>query len=122
MKRPIKLLGIIFLSLAGIFFIAQIILTLSIGTGLGKDDMVGFSKNKYVIGRPPTSYNLYEKDSGITILDNVIGYKKGKAASYIRNDIEYVIINEEKGNYSKRELKDASTTDIKQLKKVKRLE
>lgn len=55
MKRPIKLLGIIFLSLAGIFFIAQIILTLSIGTGLGKDDMVGFSKNKYVIGRPPTS-------------------------------------------------------------------
>lgn len=92
-------------------------MTLSIGTGLGKDDMVGFSKNKYVIGRPPTSYNLYEKDSGITILDNVIGYKKGKAASYIRNDIEYVIINEEKGNYSKRELKDASTTDIKQLKK-----
>lgn len=43
-----------------------------------KDDLVGFSDNKYVIGRPPVSYNLYKKDSGETILDNVIGYKKEK--------------------------------------------
>lgn len=43
-----------------------------------RDDIVGFSDNKYVIGRPPVSYNLYKKDSGETILDNVIGYKREK--------------------------------------------
>lgn len=37
------------------------------------------------------------KNSGETILDNVIGYKTGKVKSYIKNDIEYVVIDEKKG-------------------------
>ena len=36
----------------------------SASTGLGRDDLVGFSDNKYVIGRPPVSYNLYKKIVG----------------------------------------------------------
>ena len=59
-----------------VYSIFQIIFVLSVSTGLGRDDIVGFSDNKYVIGRPPVSYNLYKKDSGKTILDNVIGYKR----------------------------------------------
>lgn len=77
----------------------QIIFVWSVSGGLGRDDIVGFSDNKYVIGRPPVSYNLYKKDSGKTILDNVIGYKKGKTKSYVRNEIEFVVINEIKGSY-----------------------
>ena len=70
--------SILFFSYAVLLFysIFQIMFVWSASTGLGRDDIVGFSDNKYVIGRPPVSYNLYKKDSGETILDNVIGYKK----------------------------------------------
>ena len=44
-----------------VYSIFQIIFVLSVSTGLGRDDIVGFSDNKYVIGRPPVSYNLYKK-------------------------------------------------------------
>ena len=72
--------SILFFSYAVLLFILyfQIMFVWSASTGLGRDDLVGFSDNKYVIGRPPVSYNLYKKDSGETILDNVIGYKKEK--------------------------------------------
>lgn len=94
----------------------------SVSTGLGRDDIVGFSNNKYVIGRPPVSYNLYKKDSGETILDNVIGYKKGKTKSYVRNEIEFVVINEIKGSYGLYKIEKASEKDIEQLKEMKKLE
>ncbi|PEJ02572.1 hypothetical protein CN684_26215 [Bacillus wiedmannii] len=116
--------SILFVFLCGIvvFSIFQIIFVWSVSTGLGRDDIVGFSDNKYVIGRPPVSYNLYKKDSGETILDNVIGYKKGKTKSYIRNEIEFVVINETKGSYELYEIEKASEKDIERLKEMKKLE
>lgn len=122
----LKLIGksmiIVILCFVVAFSIVQIIFIWGVATGLGRDDVVGFSNNKYVIGRPPVSYNLYEKNSGETILDNVIGYKEGKTKSYIKNDIEYVIIDEKKGNYVKNKLGDASKEDMEQLKKIQKLE
>jgi hypothetical protein len=94
----------------------------SVSAGLGRDDIVGFSDNKYVIGRPPVSYNLYKKDSGETILDNVILYKKGKNKSYVRNEIEFAVINEIKGSYELYKIENASEKDIEQLKEIKKLE
>ncbi|MGK0701174.1 hypothetical protein ACR3I8_17365 [Priestia flexa] len=95
----------------------------SVATGLGRDDATGFSNNKYVIGRPPTSYNLYEKHSGITILDNVIGYKKEKEESYVfGEDTSYIVIDEENGSYSKKEIEktDPKYKDlIKGMKELK---
>ncbi|OTX09084.1 hypothetical protein BK712_07330 [Bacillus thuringiensis serovar seoulensis] len=116
--------SILFVSLCGIvvFSIFQIIFVWNVSTGLGRDDIVGFSDNKYVIGRPPVSYNLYKKDSGETILDNVIGYKKGKTKSYIRNEIEFVVINETKGSYELYKIEKASEKDIEWLKEMKNLE
>ncbi len=116
--------SILFVFLCGIvvFSIFQIIFVWSVSTGLGRDDIVGFSDNKYVIGRPPVSYNLYKKDIGETILDNVIGYKKGKTKSYIRNEIEFVVINETKGSYELYEIEKASKKDIERLKEMKKLE
>ncbi len=105
-----------------VFSIFQIIFVWSVSTGLGRDDIVGFSDNKYVIGSPPVSYNLYKKDSGETILDNVIGYKKGKTKSYIRNEIEFVVINETKGSYELYKIEKASEKDIERLKEMKKLE
>jgi hypothetical protein len=95
----------------------------SVSAGLGRDDIVGFSDNKYVIGRPPVSYNLYKKDSGETILDNVIGYKKGKRKnkSYVRNEIEFAVINEIKGSYELYKIENASEKDIEQLKEIKEI-
>ncbi|AKR38895.1 Hypothetical protein NF53_p5141 (plasmid) [Bacillus thuringiensis serovar indiana] len=98
------------------FSIFQIIFVWSVSTGLGRDDIVEFSDNKYVIGRPTVSYNLFKKDSAKTILDNVIGYKKGKTKSYIRNEIEFVVINETKGSYELYEIEKASEKDIERLK------
>ncbi|HGH7183058.1 hypothetical protein DXB51_24680 [Bacillus cereus] len=116
--------SILFVFLCGIvvFSIFQIIFVWSVSTGLGRDDIVGFSDNKYVIGRPPVSYNLYKKDSGETILDNVIGYKKGTTKSYIRNEIEFVVINETQGSYELYKIEKASEKDIERLKEMKRLE
>ncbi|HDR7735756.1 TPA: hypothetical protein QCX99_002946 [Bacillus thuringiensis] len=116
--------SILFFFICGIvvFSIFRIIFVWSVSTGLGRDDIVGFSDNKYVIGRPPVSYNLYKKDSGKTILDNVIGYKKGKTKSYIRNEIEFVVINETKGSYELYKIEKASEKDIEWLKEMKKLE
>lgn len=116
--------SILFVFLCGVvvFSIFQIIFVWSVSTGLGRDDIVGFSDNKYVIGRPPVSYNLYKKDSGKTILDNVIGYKKGTTKSYIRNEIEFVVINETQGSYELYKIEKASEKDIERLKEMKRLE
>ncbi|MGZ7148880.1 hypothetical protein [Bacillus sp. BC08] len=115
---------ILFLFLCGtvVFSIFQIIFVCSVSTGLGRDDIVGFSDNKYVIGRPPVSYNLYKKDSGETILDNVVGYKKGKTKSYVRNEIEFAVINEIKGSYELYKIENASEKDIERLKEMKKLE
>ncbi|HDR4424259.1 TPA: hypothetical protein QCP59_005153 [Bacillus cereus] len=115
---------ILFLFLCGtvVFSIFQIMFVWSVSTGLGRDDIVGFSDNKYVIGRPPVSYNLYKKDSGETILDNVVGYKKGKTKSYVRNEIEFAVINEIKGSYELYKIENASEKDIKRLKEMKKLE
>ncbi|EPC8411818.1 hypothetical protein COM24_06820 [Bacillus toyonensis] len=110
--------SILFVFLCGIvvFSIFQIIFVWSVSTGLGRDDIVEFSDNKYVIGRPTVSYNLFKKDSAETILDNVIGYKKGKTKSYIRNEIEFLVINETKGSYELYEIEKASEKDIERLK------
>ena len=43
----------------------------SASTGLGRDDIVGFSDNKYVIGRPPVSYNLYNFTNAHMLLLNL---------------------------------------------------
>lgn len=77
-KVIFKINSIFFICGIIVYSIFQIIFVWSVSGGLGRDDIVGFSDNKYVIGRPPVSYNLYKKDSGKTILDNVIGYKKEK--------------------------------------------
>lgn len=116
--------SILYFFLCGIvvYSIFQIIFVLSVSTGLGRDDIVGFSNNKYVIGRPPASYNLYKKDSGKTILDNVIGYKKGKTKSYVRNEVEFVVIDEIKGSYKLYKIQNASEKDIERLKEMKKLE
>ncbi|MGG0202086.1 hypothetical protein [Bacillus anthracis] len=116
--------SILFFLICGIivYSIFQIMFVWSASTGLGRDDIVGFSDNKYVIGRPPVSYNLYKKDSGETILDNVIGYKKGKTKSYVRNEIEFVVINEIKGSYELYKIEKASEKDIEQLKEMQKLE
>nr|WP_141439299.1 hypothetical protein [Bacillus cereus] len=120
-SMPVKLFfkSILFFFLYGIvvYSIFQIMFVWSASTGLGRDDIVGFSDNKYVIGRPPVSYNLYKKDSGETILDNVIGYKKGKTKSYVRNEIEFVVINEIKGSYELYKIEKASEKDIERLQK-----
>ncbi|HDR7338793.1 TPA: hypothetical protein QCX11_004991, partial [Bacillus anthracis] len=52
--------SILFFFICGIivYSIFQIMFVWSVSTGLGRDDIVGFSNNKYVIGRPPVSYNL----------------------------------------------------------------
>ncbi len=105
-----------------VYSIFQIIFVLSVSTGLGRDDIVGFSDNKYVIGRPLVSYNLYKKDSGKTILDNVIGYKKGKTKSYVRNEVEFIVIDEIKGSYELYKIENASEKDIERLKEMKKLE
>ncbi|WP_263703748.1 hypothetical protein [Bacillus thuringiensis] len=116
--------SILFFFICGIvvFSIFQIIFIWSVSTGLGRDDIVGFSDNKYVIGRPPVSYNLYKKDSGKTILDNVIGYKKGKTKSYVRNEVEFVVIDEIKGSYELYKIENASEKEIAWLKEMKKLE
>lgn len=116
--------SILFFFICGIvaFFIFQIIFVWSVSTGLGRDDIVGFSDNKYVIGRPPVSYNLYKKDSGKTILDNVIGYKKGKTKSYVRNEVEFVVIDEIRGSYELYKIENASEKEIAWLKEMKKLE
>ncbi|AJG92431.1 hypothetical protein ACS2OW_02980 [Bacillus cereus group sp. BceL035] len=116
--------SILFLFMCGIvvYSIFQIIFVWSVSTGLGRDDIVGFSDNKYVIGRPPVSYNLYKKDSGKTILDNVIGYKKGKTKSYVRNEVEFVVIDEIKGSYELYKIEHASEKEIAWLKEMKKLE
>ncbi|HFJ9317251.1 hypothetical protein COL05_22960 [Bacillus sp. AFS059628] len=116
--------SILFLFMCGIvvYSIFQIIFVWSVSTGLGRDDIVGFSDNKYVIGRPPVSYNLYKKDSGKTILDNVIGYKKGKTKSYVRNEVEFVVIDEIKGSYELYKIENASEKEIAWLKEMKKLE
>ena len=116
--------SILFFFICGIvvFSIFQIIFVWSVSTGLGRDDIVGFSDNKYVIGRPPVSYNLYKKDSGKTILDNVIGYKKGKTKSYVRNEVEFVVIDEIKGSYELYKIENASEQEIAWLKEMKKLE
>ncbi|PGK42631.1 hypothetical protein CN909_19625 [Bacillus cereus] len=120
-SMPVKLFfkSILFFFLYGIvvYSIFQIMFVWSASTGLGRDDIVGFSDNKYVIGRPPVSYNLYKKDSGETILDNIIGYKKGKTKSYVRNEIEFVVINEIKGSYELYKIEKASEKDIERLQK-----
>ncbi|ENJ6136144.1 hypothetical protein OKT77_03450 [Bacillus anthracis] len=125
-SMPVKLFfkSILFFFICGIivYSIFQIIFVWSVSGGLGRDDIVGFSDNKYVIGRPPVSYNLYKKDSGKTILDNVIGYKKGKTKSYVRNEIEFVVINEIKGSYELYKIKKASEKDLERLKEMKKLE
>ncbi|EMI9087203.1 hypothetical protein [Bacillus sp. AW] len=125
-RIPLKILKklIVFFFLCGIvaYSIFQIIFVWSVSTGLGRDDIVGFSDNKYVIGRPPVSYNLYKKDSGGTILDNVIGYKKGKTKSYVRNEVEFVVIDEIKGSYELYKIENASEKDIERLKEMKKLE
>ncbi len=115
--------SILFFFICGIvvFSIFQIIFVWSVSTGLGRDDIVGFSDNKYVIGRPPVSYNLYKKDSGKTILDNVIGYKKGKTKSYVRNEVEFVVIDEIKGSYELYKIENASEKEIAWLKEMKKL-
>ncbi|WP_142419412.1 hypothetical protein [Bacillus thuringiensis] len=105
-----------------VFSIFRIIFVWSVSTGLGRDDIVGFSDNKYVIGRPPVSYNLYKKDSGKTILDNVIGYKKWKTKSYVRTEVEFVVIDEIKGSYELYKIENASEKDIERLKEMKKLE
>ncbi|MBH0345604.1 hypothetical protein ACFVUU_29930 [Bacillus thuringiensis] len=116
--------SILFFFICGIvvFSIFRIIFVWSVWTGLGRDDIVGFSDNKYVIGRPPVSYNLYKKDSGKTILDNVIGYKKWKTKSYVRNEVEFVVIDEIKGSYELYKIENASEKDIERLKEMKKLE
>ncbi|MGG0281042.1 hypothetical protein ABEY37_15075 [Bacillus pacificus] len=116
--------SILFFFIYGIvvFSIFRIIFVWSVSTGLGRDDIVGFSDNKYVIGRPPVSYNLYKKDSGKTILDNVIGYKKWKTKSYVRNEVEFVVIDEIKGSYELYKIENASEKDIERLKEMKKLE
>ncbi|PFD75203.1 hypothetical protein COL10_08190 [Bacillus cereus] len=116
--------SILFFFLCGmvVYSIFQIIFVWSVSTGLGRDDIVGFSDNKYVIGRPPVSYNLYKKDSGKTILDNVIGYKKGETKSYVRNEVEFVVIDEIKGSYELYRIENASEKEIVQLKEIKKLE
>ncbi|EOO18364.1 hypothetical protein [Bacillus cereus] len=116
--------SILFFFICGIVVcsIFQIIFVWSVSTGLGRDDIVGFSDNKYVIGRPPVSYNLYKKDSGETILDNVNGYKKGKTKSYVRNEVEFVVIDEIKGSYELYKIENASEKEIAWLKEMKKLE
>ncbi|SCC40108.1 hypothetical protein [Bacillus wiedmannii] len=116
--------SILFFFICGIvaFSIFQIIFVWSVSTGLGRDDIVGFSDNKYVIGRPPVSYNLYKKDSGKTILDNVTGYKKGKTKSYVRNEVEFVVIYEIKGSYELYKIENASEKEMAWLKEMKKLE
>ncbi|MFC9419502.1 hypothetical protein ACIG6B_06740 [Bacillus mobilis] len=116
--------SILFFFICGIvvFSIFRIIFVWSVSTGLGRDDIVGFSDNKYVIGRPPVSYNLYKKDSGKTILDNVIGYKKWKTKSYVQNEVEFVVIDEIKGSYELYKIENASEKDIERLKEMKKLE
>ncbi|MGG1153081.1 hypothetical protein [Bacillus wiedmannii] len=116
--------SILFFFICGIvaFSIFQIIFVWSVSTGLGRDDIVGFSDNKYVIGRPPVSYNLYKKDSGKTILDNVTGYKKGKTKSYVRNEVEFVVIDEIKESYELYKIENASEKEIAWLKEMKKLE
>ncbi|MBE3643004.1 hypothetical protein IMZ78_11895 [Bacillus anthracis] len=125
-SMPVKLFfkSILFFFLCGIvvYSIFQIMFVWSASTGLGRDDIVGFSDNKYVIGRPPVSYNLYKKDSGETILDNVIGYKKGKTKSYVRNELEFVVINEIKGSYELYKIEKASEKDMERLKEMQKLE
>ncbi|MGN5651455.1 hypothetical protein [Bacillus sp. Brlt_9] len=125
-SRPVKLFlkSVLFFLLCGIvvYSIFQIMFVWSVSRGLGRDDIVGFSDNKYVIGRPPVSYNLYKKDSGETILDNVIGYKKGKTKSYVRNESEFVVINEIKGSYELYKIEKASEKDIERLKEIQKLE
>lgn len=125
-KIPLKIFKklIVFFFLCGIvvYSIFQIIFVWSVSTGLGRDDIVGFSDNTYVIGRPPVSYNLYKKDSGETILDNVIGYKKGKTKSYVRNEVEFVVIDEIKGSYELYKIENASEKDIERMKEMKKLE
>jgi hypothetical protein len=121
LKLFFKLILFLFLCGTVVFSIFQIMFVWSVSAGLGgRDDIVGFSDNKYVIGRPPVSYNLYKKDSGETILDNVIGYKKGKNKSYVRNEIEFAVINEIKGSYELYKIENASEKDIEQLKEIKR--
>jgi hypothetical protein len=123
LKLFFKLILFLFLCGTVVFSIFQIMFVWSVSAGLGRDDIVGFSDNKYVIGRPPVSYNLYKKDSGETILDNVIGYKKGKNKSYVRNEIEFAVkINEIKGSYELYKIENASEKDIEQLKEIKKLE
>ncbi|WP_439022753.1 hypothetical protein [Bacillus thuringiensis] len=125
-RIPLKILkkSILFFFLCGIvvYSIFQIIFVWSVSIGLGRDDIVGFSDNKYVIGRPPVSYNLYKKDSGETILDNVIGYKKEKTKSYVRNEVEFVVIDEIKGSYELYKIENASEKEIARLKEMKKLE
>ncbi|MCA1201360.1 hypothetical protein [Priestia flexa] len=127
MKKLISSVVVVGLSILGIILtlgaIGTTLLVISAAVGLGRDHVVGFADNKYIIGRPPTSYNLYEKNSGTTILDNIIGYKTENGKTYVfSTDSSYIVIDEEKESYLKKEVEERDARYDRLLKEMERLE
>ncbi len=48
--------------------------------------------------------------------------KRGKTKSYVRNEVEFVVIDEIKGSYELYKIQNASEKDIERLKEMKKLE
>ena len=47
---------------------------------------------------------------------------KGETKSYVRNEVEFVVIDEIKGSYELYKIQNASEKDIERLKEMKKLE
>ncbi|WP_210610995.1 hypothetical protein [Priestia flexa] len=119
--KPKKLGKIILLAaivITALFFISQIIFLLISGFSSNKDEVAFFAGNHYSIINEDGTYRLYDKKTQDVILDNVNGYYSNNAVySYIKNEDEYVVINEQEEEYIVREIDPNNQEEKALLKK-----
>ncbi|TDB53171.1 MULTISPECIES: hypothetical protein [Bacillaceae] len=117
-KRLGKIILLAAIVITALFFISQIIFLLISGFSSNKDEVAFFAGNHYSIINEDGTYRLYDKKTQGIILDNVNGYYSNNAVySYIKNEDEYVVINEQEEEYIVREIDPNNQEEKALLKK-----
>jgi len=117
-KRLGKIILLAAIVITALFFISQIIFLLISGFSSNKDEVAFFAGNHYSIINEDGTYRLYDKKTQDVILDNVNGYYSNNAVySYIKNEDEYVVINEQEEEYIVREIDPNNQEEKSLLKK-----
>ncbi|TYR79478.1 hypothetical protein FZC66_15395 [Priestia megaterium] len=110
-KRKLgKIILLLFMIVTAVFFISQLLFVIFAGVGSEKSrDIALFAGNRYAIVEEESSFRLYDKKTRKLILDDVNGYYANNSVySYVKNETEYVIINEQEEEYVKKTI-DQST-------------